>query len=149
MSTLQGRIDSEYVLAYKAKDSVRLAVLRHLKTAAKNLSVEVLRPLTDDDYLGIISRQIKQRRESLEQYQKHGRPELAAVESAELEVLLGYMPTALTDDELVEAIDRLAVETGSQGPKDMGKVMAALALAYKGRYDGRKASEAVRARLSS
>lgn len=149
MSTLQGRIDSEYVLAYKAKDSVRLAVLRHLKTAAKNLAVEVLRPLGDDDYLDIIARQIKQRRESMEQYEKHGRPELAAVESAELDILLGYMPQPLSDDELASAIDRLASETGAKGPKDMGKVMAALGQAYKGRYDGRKASEAVRARLSS
>jgi len=149
MSTLQGRIESDYIVAYKAKDTVRLAVLRHLKTAAKNRSVEVLRPLTDNDYLELLSRQIKQRRESIEQYEKHGRPELASVESAELNVLLEYMPAPLTDAELVQAIDHLATETGAQGPKDMGKVMQALALAFKGRYDGKKASEAVRARLSS
>jgi len=149
MSTLQGRIESEYIVAYKAKDTVRLAVLRHLKTAAKNRRVEVLRPLTDDDYLELLSRQIKQRRESLEQYEKHGRPELASVESAELNVLLEYMPAPLTDAELIKAIDRIAIETGAQGPKDMGKVMQALTLAFKGRYDGKKASEAVRARLSS
>lgn len=149
MITIQGRIESDYIVAYKAKDTVRLAVLRHLKTAAKNRGVEVLRPLTDDDYLEIIARQIKQRRESLEQYEKHGRAELAAVEAAELVVLQDYMPAPLSDAELVQAIDRLATETGAQGPKDMGKVMQALTLAYKGRYDGKKASEAVRARLSS
>ena len=148
MINIQGRIESDYIVAYKAKDAVRLAVLRHLKTAAKNRGVEVLRPLTDDDYLEIIARQIKQRRESLEQYEKHGRPELAAVESAELFVLQGYMPAPLTDAELVQAIDRLAKETGAQGAKDMGKVMQALTLAYKGRYDGKRASEVVRARLS-
>ena len=149
MITIQGRIESDYIVAYKAKYTVRLAVLRHLKTAAKNRGVEVLRPLTDDDYLEIIARQIKQRRESLEQYEKHGRAELAAVEAAELVVLQDYMPAPLSDAELVQAIDRLATETGAQGPKDMGKVMQALTLAYKGRYDGKKASEAVRARLSS
>lgn len=149
MITIQGRIESDYIVAYKAKDTVRLAVLRHLKTAAKNRGVEVLRPLTDDDYLEIIARQIKQRRESLEQYEKHGRAELAAVEAAELVVLQDYMPAPLSDAELVQAIDRLATETGAQGPKDMGKVMQALTFAYKGRYDGKKASEAVRARLSS
>lgn len=149
MSTLQGRIESDYIVAYKAKDTVRLAVLRHLKTAAKNRGVEVLRPLTDDDYLELIARQMKQRRESIEQYEKHGRAELASVEAAELDVLLDYMPAPLSDAELAQAIDRLATETGAQGPKDMGKVMQALALAYKGRYDGKKASEAVRARLSS
>ncbi|HWR02718.1 MAG TPA: GatB/YqeY domain-containing protein [Humidesulfovibrio sp.] len=149
MTTIQGRIESDYIAAYKAKDTVRLAVLRHLKTAAKNREVEILRPLTDDDFLEIIARQIKQRRESLEQYEKHGRTDLAAVESAELAVLQDYMPTALTEAELAQAIDRLVAETGAQGPKDMGKVMQALTLAYKGRYDGKKASEAVRARLSS
>lgn len=149
MSTIQGRIESDYIAAYKAKDSVRLAVLRHLKTAAKNRGVEVLRPLTDDDYLELISRQIKQRRESIEQYEKAGRAELAAVEAAELAALSDYMPSPLSDEELAQAIDRLAAETGAQGPKDMGKVMQALAAAYKGRYDGKKASEAVRARLSS
>lgn len=149
MTTIQGRIESDYIVAYKAKDTVRLAVLRHLKTAAKNREVEALRPLSDDDFLEIIARQIKQRRESLEQYEKHGRTDLAAVESAELAVLQDYMPTALTEAELAQAIDRLVAETGALGPKDMGKVMQALTLAFKGRYDGKKASEAVRARLSS
>jgi len=147
--TIQGRIESDYIVAYKAKDTVRLAVLRHLKTAAKNRAVEALRPLTDDDLLEIIARQIKQRRESIDQYEKHGRTELAAVEAAELVVLQDYMPTALSDAELAEAIDRFVAETGAQGPKDMGKVMQALTQAYKGRYDGKKASEAVRAKLSS
>jgi uncharacterized protein len=147
--TIQGRIESDYIVAYKAKDTVRLAVLRHLKTAAKNRAVEAMRPLTDDDLLEIIARQIKQRRESIDQYEKHGRTELAAVEAAELVVLQDYMPTALSDSELVEAIERFVAETGAQGPKDMGKVMQALTQAYKGRYDGKKASEAVRAKLSS
>ncbi|OIO05729.1 MAG: glutamyl-tRNA amidotransferase [Desulfovibrionaceae bacterium CG1_02_65_16] len=149
MTSIQGRIESDYIAAYKAKDTVRVAVLRHLKTATKNLEVEVLRPLTDDDLLEIISRQMKQRRESIDQYEKHARNDLAAVEAAELVVLQAYMPAPLTDAELAEAIARLAVETGAQGPKDMGKVMQALGQAYKGRYDGKKASEAVRARLSS
>lgn len=147
--TIQERIDSDYITAYKAKDSVRLAVLRHLKTAAKNRTTEVLRPLTDDDFLEIIARQMKQRRESVEQYEKHGRGELAAVEAAELEVLTGYMPAPLSDAELSQAIERLVAETGASGPKDMGKVMQALTQGYKGRFDGKKASEAVRARLSS
>lgn len=121
MISIQGRIESDYIVAYKAKDTVRLAVLRHLKTAAKNREVEVLRPLNDDDYLEIIARQIKQRRESLEQYEKHGRAELAAVEAAELSVLQDYMPAPLTEAELVQAIDLLAKETGAQGAKDMGK----------------------------
>ncbi|GAB6125418.1 GatB/YqeY domain-containing protein [Humidesulfovibrio idahonensis] len=147
--TIQGRIESDYIVAYKAKDTVRLAVLRHLKTAAKNRAVETMRPLTDDDLLEIIARQIKQRRESIDQYEKHGRAELASVEAAELVVLQDYMPTSLTDAELAEAIDRFVAETGAQGPKDMGMVMQALTQAYKGRYDGKKASEAVRAKLSS
>lgn len=147
--TIQGRIESDYIQAYKAKDTVRLAVLRHLKTAAKNREVELLRPLTDDDFLDLISRQVKQRKDSIEQYEKHGRADLAAVEVAERDVLVGYMPQPLTDAELAEAIERIKAETGASSPKDMGKVMAALTLGYKGRYDGKKASEAVRSRLSS
>ena len=147
--TIQGRIESDYIQAYKAKDTVRLAVLRHLKTAAKNREVELLRPLTDDDFLDLISRQVKQRKDSIEQYEKHGRADLAAVELAEQDVLVGYMPQPLTDAELAEVLERLVAETGASSPKDMGKVMAALTLGYKGRYDGKKASEAVRSRLSS
>ena len=149
MSTIQGRLESDYIAAYKAKDTVRVAVLRLLKTAIKNRAVEVLRPLTDDDMLELLAREIKQRRESTEQYEKHGRAELAANEAAELKVLREYMPAPLTAEELAQAVDRLAVETGANSPKDMGKVMQALAQAYKGRYDGKKASEAVRSRLAS
>lgn len=147
--SIQGRIESDYIAAYKAKDTVRLAVLRHLKTAAKNREVELMRPLTDDDMLDLISKQLKQRKDSIEQYEKHGRSDLAAVEIAEHAVLVDYMPQPLTEAELASAIDRLVVETGASGPKDMGKVMAALTLGFKGRYDGKKASEAVRSRLSS
>ena len=147
--SIQGRIESDYIVAYKAKDTVRLAVLRHLKTAAKNREVELLHALIDDDLLDIISKQVKQRKDSIEQYEKHGRTDLAAVEVAELAVLLEYMPQPLSDAELTETINRLVAETGASGPKDMGKVMQALTLGYKGRYDGKKASEAVRSKLSS
>jgi uncharacterized protein YqeY len=147
--SIQGRIESDYIVAYKAKDAVRLSVLRHLKTAAKNREVELLHPLTDDDLLDIVSKQLKQRKDSIEQYEKHGRPDLAAVEIAELAVLADYMPQPLSQDELAATIDRLVAETGASGPKDMGKVMQALTLGYKGRYDGKMASEAVRSRLSS
>lgn len=147
--SIQGRIESDYIVAYKAKDTVRLAVLRHLKTAAKNREVELLHALTDDDLLDIISRQLKQRRDSIEQYEKHGRSDLAAVEIAEQAVLADYMPQPLSQAELAATIDRLVAETGASGPKDMGKVMQALTLGYKGRYDGKMASEAVRSRLSS
>ena len=147
--SIQGRIESDYIVAYKAKDTVRLAVLRHLKTAAKNREVELLCPLNDDDLLDLISRQLKQRKDSIEQYEKHGRGDLAAVEVAEFAVLQDYMPMPLSQAELLEIIDRLVAETGASGPKDMGKVMQALTLGYKGRYDGKMASEAVRSRLSS
>ena len=147
--SIQGRIESDYIVAYKAKDTVRLAVLRHLKTAAKNREIELLRPLGDDDLLDLISRQVKQRKDSIEQYEKHGRNDLAAVEISELAVLVDYMPKPLTEAELAATIDRLVAETGASGPKDMGKVMAALTLGFKGRYDGKMASEAVRSQLSS
>lgn len=149
MMSIKGRIESDYIVAYKAKDTVKVAVLRHLKTAIKNREVELMRPVSDDDVLDLVARQMKQRRESIEQYSSHGRPELAAIESAELEALKDYMPQPLSDAELLEVIDTLVRETGAAGPKDMGKVMQALTAGYKGRYDGKKASEAVRSRLTS
>jgi hypothetical protein len=147
--SIKGRIESDYIVAYKAKNSVLLAVLRHLKTAIKNREVELLHVVSDDDILDLIARQIKQRRESIDQYTKHSRPELAAVEASELEALLAYMPQPLGEAELIQVVDTLVTETGAAGPKDMGKVMQALTLGYKGRYDGKKASEVVRARLTS
>ena len=146
---LQARIETDFVTAYKAKETVRVAVLRMLKTAIKNRQVELLRPLDDGEILDVIAKQVKQRRESIEQFTSGNRPDLADKEARELEMLMGYLPQALTEAELAAAIDAVVRELGAASLKDMGRVMQAVLEAHKGQVDGKKASELVRARLSS
>ena len=146
---LQARIETDFVTAYKAKETVRVAVLRMLKTAIKNRQVELLRPLDDGEVLDVIAKQVKQRRESIEQFTSGNRPDLADKEARELEMLVGYLPQALTEAELTAAIDAVVRELGATSLKDMGRVMQAVLEAHKGQVDGKKASELVRARLSS
>ncbi len=146
--SLAKQIESDYIAAYKAKEQVKLGVLRHLKTAAKNLQVELMRELTDDDIFTVIMKQAKQRHDSIEQFTSAGRADLAAVEAAELEVLKEYLPQPLTDDELAALVDKLIAETGAAGMKDMGKVMNPIMTDYKGRVDGKKLSALVREKLA-
>ncbi|MFV0349413.1 MAG: GatB/YqeY domain-containing protein [Halodesulfovibrio sp.] len=146
--SLAKQIEADYIAAYKAKDQVKLGVLRHLKTAAKNLQVELLRELTDEDVFGVIMKQAKQRQDSIEQFNTANRPDLAAIESAELEVLKTYLPQPLSDEELSALVDKTIAESGAAGMKDMGKVMNPIMADYKGRVDGKKLSALVREKLS-
>jgi uncharacterized protein YqeY len=146
--SLAKQIEADYIAAYKAKDQVKLGVLRHLKTAAKNLQVELLRELTDEDVFGVIMKQAKQRQDSIEQFNTANRPDLAAIESAELEVLKTYLPQPLSDEELSALVDKTIAETGAADMKDMGKVMNPIMADYKGRVDGKKLSALVREKLS-
>lgn len=147
--SLSARLEQDYIVAYKAKDAVRLGVLRLLKTAMKNFQVQHLRPLDDGDVLDLISKQCKQRQESITQFTAANRPELAEKEQAELDVLKGYMPEQLEGEALAAAIAEAVAESGAAGPKDMGKVMQILVAKYKGRYDGKAASETVKTALAA
>nr|WP_026167409.1 GatB/YqeY domain-containing protein [Desulfovibrio oxyclinae] len=142
------RINKDFISAYKAKEEVKVAVLRLLKTAIKNASVEFGREPDEAEVLDIVLKQAKQRRESIEQYSKAGRDDLADREVAELAILEGYLPQRLSDEELSAEIDALIAETGAEGMKDMGRVMKLLNERFKGRIDGRAASETVKAKLS-
>lgn len=148
--SLSQQIDKDYIAAYKAKATIKVAVLRHLKTAIKNRMVEDRsEELSDDVVFDLIAKQVKQRKDSFEQYTKHGRDELAKVEADELAELELYMPKQLSDEELVAAIDKVATEIGASGMQDMGKVMQAVLAAHKGQVDGKKASALVKSRLSA
>ncbi len=150
--TLNERIEKDYIAAYKAKEQVKLDVLRLLKTAAKNLLVELRRSsgtLEDAEMMDVILRQAKQRQDSIVQFNEAGRPDLAEKESAELLILQDYLPQPLTAEELAAAIDKAIADTGAQSPADMGKVMNAIMAAYKGRVDGKSLSSTVRERLSA
>jgi uncharacterized protein YqeY len=146
---LTDRIEKEYLVAYKAKDEVRLSVLRMLKTAAKNRQVELLRPLTDDELTQVISRQAKQRRESIEQFGRAGRDDLRIREERELSILIEYLPAPLTEDELLREVAQAIAELGATSVKDMGRVVSTVLAKHQGRADGKRVSDAVRSRLSA
>ncbi|WP_027178044.1 GatB/YqeY domain-containing protein [Maridesulfovibrio bastinii] len=147
--TLLEQIEKDYIVAYKAKDDVKKAVLRHLKTAVKNQMVEVGRELNDDEVLELVAKQIKQRKDSIEQYTSAGRQDLAETEAVEVEALQDYMPPELTPEELGAAVDKAIADVGASSMQDMGKVMQAIMQAYKGQVDGKALSGLVRSRLAS
>ena len=142
--SLTTRIEQDYIAAYKAKDALRLGVLRLLKTAAKNLQVELMRPVTDEELASVVQKQAKQRQDSIEQFTAANRPDLAEKEAAELSILKDYLPEPLSEEELAAAIAALGV-TNMSG---MGKVIQSVMGDYKGRVDGKAVSAAVKARLS-
>ena len=143
--TLSQRIETEYLTAYKSKDTVRLSVLRLLKTSMKNLLVERMqKPLEEGDILDLVAKQCKQRQDSIAQYTAAKRLDLAAREEEELTVLKDYMPEQISGDVLRKLVVELIAETGAAGPRDMGKVMQALTASHKGQYDGKEASVVVR-----
>jgi uncharacterized protein YqeY len=146
--TLFSTIEKDYLSAFKAKDTVRVAVLRMLKAAIKNVAVDLRRELDDDEVFDVLAKQVKQRKESIEQYSRGGRPELAEQERREMEILQAYMPTQLDEAELEQAVEAIVAETGASGMADMGRVMQALLAKYKGQVDGKQASSLVRARLA-
>ncbi|MDR2161419.1 MAG: GatB/YqeY domain-containing protein [Desulfovibrio sp.] len=141
------QLDKDYITAYKSGDSLRLGVLRLLRTALKNLQVERMRTPTEEDVLSVIARQCKQRQDSVEQYTAAGRQDLANKESAEYALLSSYLPKPLDGEELDSAVKTAIAEVGASGLKDMGRVMQRLTAAHKTRLEGKKASAAVKAAL--
>ena len=145
------QIDKDYVQAYKAKDAVRLSVLRLLKTAVKNRLVELRRPggtLSDEEMMDVIIKEGKQRQDSIEQYTAANRPDLAQKEAEELAVIQEYLPQPLSAEELGRLIEETITAVGAASPRDMGKVISAIMSTHKGRVDGKQLSEAVKQRLT-
>ena len=134
--------------AMRAKDSARLSAIRLILAAIKQKEVDERVELSDADVVGILEKMIKQRRESIAQFEKAARNDLADAEKFELGVLSGYLPQQLSDSQVQEEIAKAISETGASGVKDMGKVMAALKSRLAGRADMGKVSTLVKARLS-
>jgi len=135
--------------AMRAKDSARLSTVRLLLAAIKQREVDERIELDDTQILSVIEKMIKQRRESIAQYEKAARKDLADVEKAEIEVLSGYMPAQMSEADIQREIQSAISETGAIGVKDMGKVMAALKGKLAGKADMGKVSALVKAKLSS
>lgn len=147
--SLHQRIEKDYISAFKARKTDEVAVLRMLKAAVKNKQVELLRELAENEILDVVSKQVKQRLESIEQFRAANRADLADVEERELVILRTYLPTALSSEELAAAVDSTISALGASGMKDMGKVMTAVLGEHAGRVDGKELSALVRAKLSS
>jgi uncharacterized protein len=135
--------------AMRAKDSARLSAIRLILAAIKQKEVDERIELADPDVVSILEKMIKQRRESIAQFEKASRTDLADAENFELGVLGGYLPQPLSDNEIQKEINAAVTESGASGIKDMGKVMALIKSRLAGRADMGKVSALVKARLSS
>ncbi len=151
MPTLVERITADLTSSMKAQDAARTSVLRMAKAALKNKEIDKKAPLDDVEAVKVLQALVKQREDSVEQFQKAGRQELVDKETAEMVVLQAYLPEEASDALIASAVEQAIAETGALSPKDMGKVMkAALAalLASGQPADGKRVNEAVRKRLS-
>ena len=146
---LKDRITEDMKAAMRARETARLSTIRLLLAAMKQKEVDERIELSDADVVAIIDRMIKQRRESIAQFDAGGRPELSAAERAEIEVLSGYMPQRLTEAEIETLIDAAIAGSGGGGMAAMGKVMATLKPQLAGRADMAQVSAKVKARLAS
>ena len=143
-------ISAAMTAAMKAKDQARLAPLRMAKAALMNREVEKGRPLDDTEAQQVVASLIKQRRDSIEQFLKGGREELAARETAEIAVLEGYVPPPIDPAEIERAVDESIREVGATSAKDIGRVMKAVMTRLAGRSaDGRTINEIVRRKLGA
>jgi uncharacterized protein YqeY len=141
-------IQKDLIEAMKSKDELRLSVLRMVKSALKNKEIEKIRPLDDAESLQVLQTLVKQRRESVEQFSKGGRIDLAEKESREITFIEHYLPAGASDDDLNQAIAAAITETGANSPKQMGAVIKSAKALLSGKMvDGKILSDRVRARL--
>jgi len=143
MSFLQ-KIDDDLKAALKKSETLKVSVLRMLKAALKNRQIDKRADLSDEDILGVLSTLSKQTKESVEQFSKGGREDLAEKERQELEILQSYLPKQLTPEELDNIIDETIKEAAAAGVKDMGKVMRLLMPRVKGIADGKLVNQRVK-----
>ncbi|WP_350562934.1 GatB/YqeY domain-containing protein, partial [Psychrobacter sp. CAL346-MNA-CIBAN-0220] len=121
--------------AMRAKDKVRLGTIRMALSAIKQIEVDTRETLTDEQTIAVLTKMVKQRRDSIAQYEAANRPELAAVEADEIRVIENFLPTPLTEDEVAAIIDATIIDVGAASMADMGKVMGALKTKVQGRAD--------------
>jgi uncharacterized protein YqeY len=147
--SLKARITEDMKAAMKAREAERLSAIRLLLSAVKQREVDERKDLDDSDVLAVIEKMLKQRRDSIAQYESAGRQDLADKEKFEVGVLSGYMPQQLSDAEIAGEVDAAIAQAGAKGAADMGKVMGALKGKLAGRADMGKVSAMVKAKLSA
>jgi len=147
--SLSKQIVADLTTAMKAQDAAKTSTLRMVKAAMMNRQIEKGSELDDEDTQKLLRSLVKQRRDSIEQYQKAGRQELVDKEQAEIDVIEAYLPKAASQEEIEQAVAAAIAETGASSMKDMGKVMKAAQAALAGKNaDGRLISEIVKAKLA-
>ncbi|MEX0732372.1 MAG: GatB/YqeY domain-containing protein [Aquisalimonadaceae bacterium] len=146
---LKNRILDAVKVAMRAGDRKRLGVLRLLTAAIKQREVDERITVDDDQVIALLSKQVKQRQESISQYETHGRDDLAAQERYELEIIQEFLPQPLSDTEIDALIEQAVTDTGAASMKDMGKVMGLLRPKLQGRADMAAVSARIKARLGS
>jgi len=146
--TLQDRIETAMRDSMRARDERRTQTLRMAMSAAHNREIELGKALTDEDYLDILGKQVKQRRESIEAFRAGGREAMAANEEAEAAILAEFLPEPLSAKELESLVRAAIAESGASSPADLGRVMGKVVPETRGRADGKVVSELVRQLLS-
>ena len=146
--SLQEEISAALKDAMRARDEAKMSTLRLVLTAIKKREKEARSLLEDQDVVSVITSQMKQRRESIEQYRKAGREDLAQTEENELQILQGYMPEQASEEEISNTLDEIIAEVGAASMKDMGKVMKAAMAKLAGKAEGGAINAMVKAKLS-
>ena len=149
LNTLKAQIQEDVKTAMRARDQKRLTALRLITAAIKQVEVDKRIEMDDQAVLAVLDKMVKQRRDSLEQYQCCGRDDLAAQEQFELELISVYLPEALSDDELAALIKQAVADTGASSIRDMGAVMNKLREQVQGRADMKAVSSAVKEQLGA
>lgn len=148
-SSLKRRINQDAKEALKSKDTVTLNVLRMLKSEIRYKEIERGSELSDDDVISVLSSAIKKRKDSIQQFEKGGRDDLASKEKEELAVVTKYMPEQVSEEELSQIISQAISEEGATGASDLGKVMKLVMPKVRGRADGKKVNQMVSSQLQS
>ena len=148
--TTQEKIQAQMADAMRNKDQLRLSCLRMMKTAVKNKEIEKMKPLDENEVIAVLNTLVKQRKDSIDQFRKGGREELAQKEEAEIRIIEEYLPAAASEQEIQQAIAQAMEETGAASMKDMGKVMKATLARLSGKSaDGARVSQLVKDKLSA
>lgn len=140
---LSDRLTDDMKQAMKSQDKFKVTTIRMIRASIKNLEIELKRSLDDNEVLDILSREIKQRKDSLQEFDKAGRQDLVDNLAAEIEIISKYLPEQLTEEEILEIVRQTIQELGASSKADMGKVMGALMPKTKGRADGKLVNKAV------
>lgn len=142
------QIQADMIVAMKAKDASRLAVLRNALSAIKNAQIDAQKPLTDAEIQGVVATMVKQLKDAMKDFDAGGRADLVEQNRQEIAVLEQYLPAQMSDDELLGIVEQVLADTGAKTPADIGRVMGSAMAAVAGKADGNRVKEMVMARLT-